>query len=213
MDKLLKQNIERIEIKDEALQILIDNNLDVVIGGFKEIYNQDIMKIRTANKEKIIYNESNLVYFMDKLISSKNSQENIEIGNSPVGRIYGRIFKREVLKNMKFNPEVQMSEDTLFMIELSYNLHKIGIVNNVWYNYYKNDYSITHNVNREKIMPFLKIFIKKKEKEENEILANAYKYRLLKTINNHREVLDVIYVEELMKKYIGNTKFNYLDEK
>lgn len=30
MDKLLKQNIERIEIKDEILQILKDNNITIL---------------------------------------------------------------------------------------------------------------------------------------------------------------------------------------
>jgi len=30
MDKLLKQNIERIEIKDETLQILKDNNIMIL---------------------------------------------------------------------------------------------------------------------------------------------------------------------------------------
>ena len=30
MDKLLKQNIERIEIKDEVLEILRDNNITIL---------------------------------------------------------------------------------------------------------------------------------------------------------------------------------------
>ena len=37
-----------------------------------------------------------------------------------------------------------MSEDTLFMIDCTYQAKRIGVVDKVWYNYYINDYSISN---------------------------------------------------------------------
>ena len=57
---------------------------------------------------------------MDKLLSGKLMESNKNIGNLPTGRIYTRIYKRSVLGDLRFNRELGMSEDTLFMIDFIY---------------------------------------------------------------------------------------------
>lgn len=56
MDKLLKQNIERIEIKDEVLNILYDNNITVL----KELCNKKKKDLKEMGIEYQIINDMEL---------------------------------------------------------------------------------------------------------------------------------------------------------
>ena len=79
-------------------------------------------------------------------------ESNKNIGNLPTGRIYTRIYKRSVLGDLRFNRELGMSEDTLFMIDLMSRVKRIGISSGVWYNYYINDYSISRRKVNDKVI-------------------------------------------------------------
>lgn len=80
-----------------------------------------------------------------------------------------------------------MSEDTLFMIDYTCKVKKIGIVDRIWYNYYINDYSISNATKREKMINNINGFIKeievRKNNEGNELLKNAYQERINKANN------------------------------
>ena len=68
-----------------------------------------------------------------------------------------------------------------------YKVKKIGIVDKVWYNYYKNSYSITNNTNNKILISNVKSFIKQINdnlfNEQNKIIKNAYKGRIKKAKN------------------------------
>ena len=123
----------------EAYEIIEENNLDLIIGGYNEIVNNEIRKVRLSMPGIHIYEGENINNFFEKLLSSKTNEYNKEIGDCPTGRIYTRLFKRDSLGNLKFDTNIHMSEDTLFMIDYTINANKIGIVDKVWYNYYINE--------------------------------------------------------------------------
>ena len=75
-----------------------------------------------------------------------------------------------------------MSEDTLFMIDYTYQSKRIGVIDRVWYNYYINDYSISNATKKEKMIKNINEFIseikKRMDTETNDIIKEAYQARI-----------------------------------
>jgi len=170
---------------EEAYELITKNNLDLIIGGYNEIVNNEVKKSRICYSGLHIYDKNNNINFFEKLLSGKTNQNNKEIGDCPTGRIYTRIFKKESLKHLRFNTNVHMSEDTLFMIDYMYYATKIGIVDKIWYNYYINEYSISNGTKKNKLINningFIKEIINRYNEETNERIKNAYKARIEKS--------------------------------
>lgn len=184
---------------EEAYYLAEHNNLDIIIGGYNEIKNDKIVKVRVSEPGLHIYEKDSIVNFFDKLLTSKVNNTNKEIGDAPVGRIYTRLFKRDSIGELRFNTNIHMSEDTLFMIDYTYQVKKIGIIDRVWYNYFINDYSISNGTKREKMINNINGFLNeikiRKDNENNEILKDAYQARIDKTnnyLNKIKKNLEII---------------------
>ena len=177
---------------NEAYELIEDNNLDIIIGGYNEIKNNNIVKKRLSLPGLHIYENDDIINFLEKLISSKTNDNNKEINNAPLGRIYNRLYRRDSIGNLRFNTNIHMSEDTLFMIDYTYKINKIGIIDKVWYNYYINDYSISNGTKKDKLIndinDFIKEIEKRKNKEKNKLLIKAYEDRINKAINSINEL-------------------------
>ena len=172
---------------EEAIYLAETNNLDIIIGGYNEIKNNNIIRVRLSLSGLHIYEGKTINNFFEKLLTSKTTETNKEIGDCPTGRIYTRLFKRDSIGDLKFNTNIHMSEDTLFMIDYTYKAKKIGVVDRVWYNYFINDYSISNATKKQKMINNINGFIKeielRKRNESNEILKCAYQERINKTNN------------------------------
>ena len=181
----------------EAYELIEKNNLDIIIGGYNEIKNNNIVRTRLSLPGLHIYEGKTINNFFEKLLSSKTNESNKEIGDCPTGRIYTRLFKRSSIGNLRFDTNIHMSEDTLFMIDYTYKVKRIGIVDRIWYNYYINDYSISNATKREKMINNINGFIKeievRKNNEDNEILKNAYQERINKANNYLNKVKNTNY--------------------
>ena len=172
---------------EEATKIIKDNNLDIIIGGYNEIRNNEIIRTRLCHTGLHIYEKDNINNFLEKLLSSITNERNEEINDAPVGRIYTRLFRRTSINNLRFDTNIHMSEDTLFMIDYTLKVNRIGLIDKVWYNYYINDYSISKATNKEKMINNINGFIneikKRKNKENNSLLIDAYNTRIQKANN------------------------------
>ena len=179
--------IEKTFLED-AYNIIEDNELDIIIGGYNEIKDNKISRVRLSSPGLHIYEGAAINNFMKKLLTSKTEECNKEIGDCPTGRIYTRLFRRDSIDNLRFNVNVHMSEDTLFMIDYINQANRIGIIDKVWYNYYINDYSISNATKVERMINNINEFINeitiRMNNEKNEELKNAYMKRIEKS-NNH----------------------------
>lgn len=173
---------------EEAFGLISDNNLDLVIGGYNEVKNDEVVKMRKCDDGFYIYDKSNLDLVMDKLLSGKLREDNKNIGSLPTGRIYTRIYKRCVLGDLRFNSNLGMSEDTLFMIDFMNRVKRIGLSSSVWYNYYINDYSISRRKVSDKVikdhMMFIEEVYKRMLVEDDLRIKNAYIFRVFKSLIN-----------------------------
>ena len=177
---------------EESYDLITNNNLDIIIGGYNEIKNNEIIRVRESMPGLHVFEGNSKINFFEKLLSSKTNEENKVIGDCPTGRIYTRLFKRDSLANLRFNTNIKMSEDTLFMIDYMDKVNRIGVTNNIWYNYYINEYSISNGTKKEKMINNIQGFIDEIEKrckqEENIRLKDAYKARIIKATNYLNEI-------------------------
>ncbi len=203
---------------EEALGLIQKYDLDLVVGGYNEIKNGEVYKVRKCVDDFYIYDDNNLNLFMDKLLSGKLMENNKNIGNLPTGRIYTRIYKRSVLGDLRFNRKLGMSEDTLFMIDLMGKVKHIGISSGVWYNYYINDYSISRRKVSDKVindhMKFIEEIYKRMLLEQDGQIKNAYSFRMFKSLMN---LVDLIKNDEtcshgVLKNILNNQMFLCLND-
>lgn len=173
---------------EEAFSLIKDNDLDLVIGGYNEVKNGEVVKVRKCDDGFYIYDKSNLDLVMDKLLSGKLREDNKNICSLPTGRIYTRLYKRSVLGDLRFNSSLGMSEDTLFMIDFMDRVGRIGLSSSVWYNYYINDYSISRRKVSDKVindhMMFIEEVYKRMLLEDDLRIKNAYIFRVFKSLIN-----------------------------
>ena len=169
---------------EESYSLAFNNNLDVIIGGYNETKNDKIIKTRLSLPGLHIYEGKTIYNFLEKLLTSKTNENNKELGDCPTGRIYTRLFKRKSIGSLRFNTNVHMSEDTLFMIDYTYQVERIGVINKVWYNYYQNDYSVSNATNKKEMINNINEFIqeikKRMIKESNDNIKKAYQQRIEK---------------------------------
>lgn len=202
---------------EEAFSLIKDNDLDLVIGGYNEIKNGKVVKVRKCDDEFYIYDKSNLDLVMDKLLSGKLREDNKKIGSLPTGRIYTRLYKRSVLGDLRFNSSLGMSEDTLFMIDFMDRVGRIGLSSSVWYNYYINDYSISRRKVSDKVindhMMFIEEVYKRMLVEDDLRIKNAYIFRVFKSLIN---LVDLIkssdYSDSTLDKVLHNSMFSCLKD-
>lgn len=202
---------------EEAFSLIKDNDLDLVIGGYNEIKNGKVVKVRKCDDGFYIYDKSNLDLVMDKLLSGKLREDNKKIGSLPTGRIYTRLYKRSVLGDLRFNSSLGMSEDTLFMIDFMDRVKQIGLSSSIWYNYYINDYSISRRKISDKVindhMMFIEEVYKKMLVEDDLRIKNAYIFRVFKSLIN---LVDLIkssdYSDSTLDKVLHNSMFSCLKD-
>lgn len=129
-------------------------NLDMVVGGcLKKTGKAVEMLCCTAPENGLWLYENERIYaLMDYMLTGIHRSENAELGTVYLGSIYSKLYRRSILKNQQFDSNVRMSEDTLYNTEYMLQCRRIGIVPEVWYSYYSNDYSATHKP-REVIAP------------------------------------------------------------
>ena len=202
---------------EEAFSLIKDNDLDLVIGGYNEIKNGKVVKVRKCDDGFYIYDKSNLDLVMDKLLSGKLREDNKKIGSLPTGRIYTRLYKRSVLGDLRFNSSLEMSEDTLFMIDFMDRVGRIGLSSSVWYNYYINDYSISRRKVSDKVindhMMFIEEVYKRMLVEDDLRIKNAYIFRVFKSLIN---LVDLIKssdnCDSTLDKVLHNSMFSCLKD-
>lgn len=202
---------------EEAFSLIKDNDLDLVIGGYNEIKNGEVVKVRKCDDGFYIYDKSNLDLVMDKLLSGKLREDNKNIGSLPTGRIYTRLYKRSVLGDLRFNSSLGMSEDTLFMIDFMDRVGRIGLSSSVWYNYYINDYSISRRKVSDKVindhMMFIEEVYKRMLLEDDLRIKNAYIFRVFKSLIN---LVDLIKssdnCDSTLDKVLHNSMFSCLKD-
>lgn len=163
------------------LETLIEKNVDCVVCGYNRIYNPE-------NKlEKITAKRS-------YEIEGEEIIETILSAQSGLGFVTMKLWKRDKIKNVRFNEEIVVAEDALFTLQASKYIKNMYIINKDIYNYIFNDVSAVRKYNKDYANRYLKSMqITQKYIEENygccdavlQMLNNYIVYHLLLIVVNY----------------------------
>ena len=197
---------------EEAINIIKKYDVDMVVGGTAIIYKK--YTNNRCSKSDLIYKNNEIKELLQYTISGHSQKKDEKLNNILLGRIYPKMYKKELLKDVIFDSELTMHEDNLFSINVLEKCKKIYITKNIWYNYYQNDYSITHIKYSDKLLMqeliFLDKIIKCMKKYDDCDIINSFKLRIINIEIMYLERL--IYSDKNLNKeinaVINNKKFN-----
>ena len=111
-------------VEPNYIEILLDNyenNSQIVICKFDIYQNQDAVKPGFLK------------------INGEFTSETYDFVKTAHGRVWGTIFSKELIADLRFNKELTIGEDALFLAELIKKSIKIKIIPNILYHYIERD--------------------------------------------------------------------------
>lgn len=151
------------------IKVAIKNDADVVVCNYIEI--DELTKVKTKskyryNKQILLKDECLKNFLTDKI--------------SPA--IWDKIYKKELIKKVKFNENLQVGEDLLFCLNIFLESKKNAFINEYYYNYIQQNSSVMHNIS-PKLTQFKDVLnYVKKEKYLNSNFEEEYSYFKLEMI-------------------------------
>jgi len=207
-------------IETNFCEILInearENNADVVLCAYNRVTNSKLEKIN-------VYSKNVELDSIQYLINILNPQTGF-------GFCHMKLYKSDIIKNIRFNTDLEVGEDALFNEKISQNIVNSIYVNENLYNYRVNEFSVVRKYDERycekylKAMKATKKFIFNNYINSEEIKINYYNFVayhvLLIAVNycynyenknkNKREILKNICKEDFFKEAIKKSNYNKL---
>lgn len=196
---------------NNSLENITEYGLDLLVGGTEELINCEVAKKYTSFNASIrIYDEDQIITLIDYALASCSRSGNKELGNILLARVYPKLIKKEIANGVLFNEELHVHEDNLWCFEILRRCHRVGVVNECFYQYYVNPYSVTHRNMTEEYLRQEITFADtvRKFAAGKQDLEEAKTMRLLMIANNMLNILAVLkldnqhrdhYLEEIVK--------------
>lgn len=189
----------------EAVQYLNHFNLDTVIGSWELIDAQTVKKYQCVanNGNPWIFGEDEdkgIDRLLDHMISGYYKENNRELGNILTGRVCCKVFRKEILQPICFHPKINLHEDNMFSIQSACMCQRIGVVDNIWYEYHMNPYSATHKKPKMREIENEFIFSRELYRYRKSELQNAVDVRM---IWNMKSICSILRHNKEMKKVHG----------
>lgn len=126
----------------DAIHFLDKYDLDCVYGGFERIEDNN-KSFRQINIEDTVRVYTDLDVLKCKIFVDRISSCG-ELDGIMLNSVWGALFKKKIIADIRFNELLKISEDRVFNYEVFNVCHKVGITNNLWYRYYINAFSAGH---------------------------------------------------------------------
>ncbi len=137
---------------EQAVKIIEQYDADVVYGIIK--YKPEITTgFPQSEKHTVVIEKNEIDELKKAFIGFPNSTCNFVVLGSPCGRM----FKRSVLENIRYDEDMAFNEDQIFNRKVLNQIHKAVIVPYIWYYYNQNEYSAIHSLDLriyDKLKPF-----------------------------------------------------------
>lgn len=163
---------------EEAISLLEQENLDIVVGSRQEIHAKYIKTVLppSSNEQIAIYDSGDRYLSESMIIGAAAPQPSLL--NTP----FGKIYRKSCLKDYQFDTSLSLGEDFIFNLNVIRRAGRVGVVRNIWYYYNMLSFSATHKFRPDGIEEGRKTLLKcRKFIEDNEehFLLNAYYVRTL----------------------------------
>ena len=202
-----------LDMYEKLIQKQEENNYDVVLCGFNLAYDNEKFNV----EEKSLNNfckTKDITYLLrhENLKLERNSYSTTNNINCYSIRI---LYKKEVLKTLRFKENLNYMEDVRFLVELFLNKNiAVGCINDCLYNYYIRQSSLSHgkiNNLEERVIKFVESITPILENTEYKNLIKAEKfYAYYMCVANQIKSNSNDNLEMITK---WNTKENYKEHK
>lgn len=127
-------------IEKDMIDILVrsirENRSDISICGFYHVNDKKYIS-KTKNSKKNILDKDE---FIEEILRERFF----------IASLWGKLFRRELLKQERLDCNLKIAEDLEYLLRISLKVEHISLVNDKLYNYYINSDSATNNAKFEK---------------------------------------------------------------
>ena len=188
-------------VDENHLEVLInnikDNNSDMAVSSIKKFDNVSSFEFRVySNQEKYLLNYNKLnreefLVILPKLILANNSYK-IAVS---------KLFKKELVTNIRFDESIIYEEDLEFFFKLYLNINSISYVDEVTYIYRLHDESSSSKFSQLHMEQELTIYKKMYERIEELGLPTIHYVNTLRNLLDYRK--DYLDNRDLYNEYVG----------
>ena len=177
---------------EEAIEVTKkDEQVDIVMGLTLEI--NERQEVQKKQESIVIENYEEKNELLSYLIAGLSNNGTRHLNGILVGRVYPKIIRTGLAKNVKFRNEIIIHEDNIFSFETFEKARKIIVINKTFYKYYKNGYSITNSKTYDEFenqklineIQFSKQLIEVVKKSKYKISESALGIRLANNVLNY----------------------------
>lgn len=166
---------------------------------------------------KYIFSENDYTIFSENFLGAKKIKTNKELFNIK-GYVCNKIFKKEIIHQIKFDENINWGEDQLFFTETLFKSDIITFENSISYNYYQRQNSSTI-ISNEKILDLIKTYKNIKsillENKSYDLFKEIYLINFLKVllfINSRNIKTNEKKIQKKIQKALSEEKKNILIE-
>ncbi len=145
----------------KMMTVIIKENADIVIGQYIQ-----------QDKKTIKFNELQKSDIISALVSPNRNY----LDSSLLGFVWGKVYLKQVLDNVRFDEKIHFKEDMLFNLDAYNNSNKIIIIPDKCYNYVLNENSASFKFYSDYDLEIKYFYNILKDKAENGIINNKDLY-------------------------------------
>ncbi|PLA76958.1 hypothetical protein CYR83_03910 [Ligilactobacillus agilis] len=154
--------------------------------------------VQYAVRSELLFDRESKLSLLTYLLAGKTTNLNSFLNGQLLGRVYAKMMKVSILREIKFEEDVLVHEDNVFMFDVLNRAQNILLVPQDCYRYYTNTFSITNKKVVDKI--------KRKNMARSEIkFANCIYDRIKDTNIQRKDLFDAFSLRMIgtLINYIG----------
>ena len=191
-------------IDENHLELLINsikkNHSDIVVSSYKQFNNIDVFYLRAYTiQEKYLLNFEKMNRDDFLTLFPKLMRANVCFNNA-----VAKLFRKELVKNLRFDNSIKYGEDLDFYFRLYLNVDSVSYVDEPTYVYRMHGDSTTSNFNQEHAEQELSIFKQMYEKIQEIGLPSIHYFNKLKKLLELR--MDFLENKVLLNEYLDFLK-------